>query len=494
MKRRHVTVTLFAASLFAAPAVFAQETRAVGSRTSAPGDAPATSLVVPATPAAFAPATPSVEPATPAASAPATPSVGPATPAASAPATEAAAPTTPTVDHRLEAVESKLAGTEETVGAMQASVDGFKKLKISGYIQGRYEYHQDAVGGTSKPKSENRFYVRHGYLGARYEGKNAEFFMQIDGNNNDGLVLKDAEASFVDTWTPLHLKLTLGQFKLPFGYEILQSDADRELPERSQVITGLFPGDRDRGVRLQASYEMLRLSVAVVNGASFGQKDPANGFGVVQNGYDPNGFKTVVGRVGVDLGSLVGGFSWMWGRTLDTKFGLPDVVDGSKTAGQLLPDTYTYYAQTRLGADVQAYVDVPMLGGLAVKGEVIWARKTNLDWSTPADSCLNTESLGWIVTVVQNFGQYVGLALRLDQFDPLLASTVDSRCYEPVTPSPLKSIGNRDVDKLTRLGAALLLHGSQNIKFTLSYEHPWEQTGPLKSSNDIVTAQLQARF
>jgi len=470
MKRRQVRVTILAISLFAAPAVLAQETAGVGNPAPAPSEA--------------AP--------------PATPSVEPATPAAPTPATEAAAPATPALDQRLSAVESKLAGTEETVGAMQASVDGFKKLKISGYVQGRYEYHQDAVDGTLRPKNENRFYVRHAYLGARYEGKNAEYFLQIDGNNNDGLVLKDAEATFVDTWTPLHLKLTLGQFKVPFGYEILQSDADRELPERSQVISnssvGLFPGDRDRGVRLQGSYEMFRLNVALVNGASFGQKDPSNGFGVVQNGYDPNGFKTVVGRVGVDLGSLVGGFSWMWGRTLDTKFGLPDVTDGSKTAGKLLPDTYTYFAQTRLGADVQGYVDVPTLGGLAVKGEVIWARKTNLDYAyTPANSCLNSQSLGWIVTVVQNFGQYLGLALRLDQFDPLLASTVDSKCYEPATPKPLTAIANRDVDKLTRLGAALLVHGSQNIKFTLSYEHPWEQTGS-KISNDIVTAQLQARF
>jgi hypothetical protein len=192
----------------------------------------------------------------------------------------------------------------------------------------------------------------------------------------------------------------------------------------------------------------------------------------------------------VDLGSLVGGFSWMWGRTLDTAFGKLDM-----TSGKLLPDTYTYFAQTRLGADVQGYVDVPTLGGLAVKGEVIWARKTNLDYAyTPANSCLNTQSLGWMVTVVQNFGQYLGLALRLDQYDPLLASTVDSRCYPPATPQPLKPIANRDVDRLTRLGAALLVYGSANIKFTLSYEHPWEQTGPLKSSNDIVTAQLQARF
>jgi hypothetical protein len=311
MKKRQIHVTLLAVSLFAAPAVLAQEATGAGSQAPAASEA--------------------------------TPPVEIATPAAPTPAPEAAASVAPAIDQRVGALESKLAGTEETVGAMQSSVDGFKKLKIGGFIQGRYEYHQDAVDGTLRPKNENRFYVRHAYLGAKYEGKNAEYFLQIDANNNDGFALKDAEASLVDTWTPFHLKLTLGQFKVPFGYEILQSDADREMPERSQVILSLFPGDRDRGLRLQGSYEMLRLNVALVNGASFGQKDPSNYFGVVQNGYDPNGFKTLVGRVGVDLGSLVGGFSWMWGRTLDTKFGALDVVDTSSTAGKLLPDTYTYY-------------------------------------------------------------------------------------------------------------------------------------------------------
>jgi hypothetical protein len=462
MKKRQIHVTLLAVSLFAAPAVLAQEATGAGSQAPAASEA--------------------------------TPPVEIATPAAPTPAPEAAASVAPAIDQRLGALESKLAGTEETVGAMQSSVDGFKKLKIGGFIQGRYEYHQDAVDGTLRPKNENRFYVRHAYLGAKYEGKNAEYFLQIDANNNDGFALKDAEASLVDTWTPFHLKLTLGQFKVPFGYEILQSDADREMPERSQVILSLFPGDRDRGLRLQGSYEMLRLNVALVNGASFGQKDPSNYFGVVQNGYDPNGFKTLVGRVGVDLGSLVGGFSWMWGRTLDTKFGALDVVDTSSTAGKLLPDTYTYYEQTRLGADVEGYVDVPELGGLAVKGELIWARRTNLDYAgTPANSCLNSQSLGWMVTVVQNIGSYLGVALRLDQFDPLLSSTVDSKCYDTaVTPKPTSAIAARDTDRLTRLGVAALLYASSNIKFTLSYEHPWEQ-GPAVA-NDIVTAQLQARF
>jgi len=454
MRKTHIQSMLLAVSLLAAPAVLAQET--VGPGASAPG-----------APEAVPPVIPSGESAEPA----------------------IAAPVTPALDQRLTAVETKLAGTEETVGAMQASVDGLKKIKIGGFIQGRYEYHQDAVDGWSNYKNENRFYVRHAYLGAKYEGKNGEYFLQIDANNNDGVVLKDAEATFVDTWTPFNFRLTLGQFKVPFGYEITQSDADREMPERSSVITGLFPGDRDRGLRLQGTYDIFRLKVALVNGASFGQKDPSNYQGVVQNGYDPNGFKTVVGRLGVDTGWLAGGLSGMWGRTLDSAI-LPNPTTTPPTLA-----SYLYYEQLRLGADVQGYVDVPSVGGLAVKGEIIWARKRNLDYDLgPANNCLDRKSLGWMITVVQNFGPYLGLALRFDQFDPLLSSTVDARCYDTtITPKPSAAIGSRDKDRLNRLGAALLLHGSSTIKFTLSYEHPWEQEGA-KVSNDIVTAQLQARF
>ncbi|HJX66077.1 MAG TPA: porin [Polyangia bacterium] len=472
MKSRQVQGTLLAILLLVAPTVFAQQTVAPGSQ------APAASEASPVT-------APPVE------------AVAPAAPAI-------AAPVAPALDARLGAVETKAAGTEETVGALQSTVDGLKKIKISGYVQGRYEYHQDALDGWSKYKSEDRFYVRHGYLGAKYEGKNAEYFLQIDGNNNDGLVLKDAEATFVDTWTPFHLKLTVGQFKVPFGYEITQSDADREMPERSSVITGIFPGDRDRGVRLQAKYEVLRLNVALVNGASFGQKDPSNYQGVVQNGYDPNGYKTVVGRLGADLGFLVGGISGMWGRTLDTNvLPVPEIkttfvaADGTSQTltTPAVVASYLYYSQLRLGADVQGYIDVPSVGGLALKGELIWARKKNLDYDlAKADPCRDSNSLGWMITVVQNIGPYLGAALRFDQFDPLLSSTVNSSCYEPDTATAklLKPIKNRDLDRVSRLGLALLAHGSANIKFTLSYEHLWEQ-GPAVA-NDIVTAQLQARF
>jgi hypothetical protein len=417
-------------------------------------------------------AKPAAEPATPAAES--------APPPAPAPAPGEAATATDSVDERIAALESRLAKAEENATAVESSVSGLKKLKFGGFVQGRYEWHQDAVDGWENWKNENRFSVRHGYLGARYEGTYGEYFLQIDANTGDGVVLKDVEASLLDPWTPLQIKLTLGQFKLPFGYEIGQSDAAREMPERAAVITGMFANDRDRGLRLQSKYEMLRFSAALVNGANLFKKDFKDKAGFVQNGYDPNGFKTIVGRLGADLGFLAGGLSGLWGRTLETG------DDPGKDNYDYR--TYKKFEQLRLGADVQGYVDLPGVGGLALKGEVIWARKKSLAYNDlKANSCLDSQSFGWILTLVQNVGDYAGVAVRLDQFDPMLASKVPGSCHDA------KDTAARDNDKVYRLGVAGLLHASANTKFTLSYEHPWEQTGA-KKKNDIVMAQIQARF
>jgi hypothetical protein len=49
------------------------------------------------------------------------------------------------------------------------------------------------------------------------------------------------------------------------------------------------------------------------------------------------------------------------------------------------------------------------------------------------------------------------------------------------------------MDRVLTYGGGMLLNVSQNLKATFVYEHPTEQVGK-KVDNDIVTAQLQARF
>ena len=390
---------------------------------------------------------------------------------------------------KLQALETKVADLEKTTAANQAALASTSKLKFSGYVQGRYEWHQDAINGITYSSSgtptvtnTDRFLVRHAYLTTQYAGTNGEYFMQIDGNNKDGLVIKDVYASFIDTWTPVKMKLSVGQFRYPFGYEAQQSDADREMPERAPIEKFFFDGERDRGLRLQGSYDFFNFAVALVNGTVFNgtnyqsaSKDPAP-FGSA----DPNQFKDWVGRLGVDFGAIVGGLSGYFGKGLYVS---PPVA-ATTTAPAVGPTPDSRY-KYRFGADVQGYVDVPSVGLLALKGELIYGKDTARAFhGVPADPCKSSATWGFILTAVQNISGKFGVVARVDMKDTR-AGSIASTCTAQKTAA--------QNDRVITTGGGLLYYASPNIKATVTYEHPTEQ-GTNKKDNDFAMAQLQARF
>jgi hypothetical protein len=410
-----------------------------------------------------------------------------------APAPEAApaeaAPTAATVEDRLTSVEGKLEGMEESSAATNATVDALKRIKVSGYIQGRYEWHDDAGAGldaSNAARGTSRFLVRRGRLKTTYTGTMSEYMLQIDATP-DGVVLKDAEASLVldesifPSPTPWELKLTLGQFKAPFGFEVLQSSGDREMPERSFMIRTFFPGERDRGARLGLKYGAFRLQAALINGNVFpaistfsvnsaSVKDPIAG------SIDQSSYKDVLGRVGADFGFIVFGGSGYWGHTIATK-----------VASGMTPASYTRYSRARVGGDAQLYLDVPALGGLVLRGEVIYGIEKNLSYAgVAADPCKDIKSLGWYGTVVQNIGGHFGVVVRVDQFNR--NAGVEDTCASQKA--------DADLDAVTTVGGGLLGYISGNLKASAIYEHLMEQgtTGKFKKDNDVFTLQLQAKF
>jgi TolA-binding protein len=394
---------------------------------------------------------------------------------------------------KINALEIKVAGLEEISAASQAEIAKSSKLKFSGFVQGRYEWHRDAFNGASafsssgaaKTTNTDRFMVRHAYLTTQYKGTNAEYVMQLDANTKDGLGIKDVYASFVDTWTPLNLKLSVGQFKYPFGYELLQSDAEREMPERATIEKFFFDGERDRGARLQGSYDFFNFSVALVNGTIFDGsknlaaiKDPAAPYPFGNN--DPNEFKDWVGRLGVDFGDVVGGLSGYYGKGL--YIAPPVAAVGTTPAVDATPDSRMKY---RLGADVQGYLDIPGVGGLALKGEVIYGKDTARQYhGIEANPCKTSATWGFMLTAVQNISGDFGVVARFDGKDTLASSIADS-CTDAK-----KAAGS---DRVLTLGGGFLYYASANVKATFTYEHPTEQTGK-KVDNDFAMAQLQARF
>jgi len=334
------------------------------------------------------------------------------------------------------------------------------KLKFSGYVQGRFEYHQDSADQGAPVTTQ--FLVKRGRLKAQYSGTMAEYLMEIDASSS-APSLKDGEVTFIEPWSGLGLRLTAGQFKLPFGHAVLQSDKDSELPEKPLAIRKLFPGDRDRGARVQGTWRFLRVQAAVVNGNGTGD--------AVSSTNDSSSFKDIVGRVGADLKWITFGVSGYSGKGVTgyksanaATFKVDAITNTVVLDKAATKASYTYAGKTRLGADIELYFDVPVLGGLAVKGELITGQEGG------------AKQQGWYGQVRQGLGDKFAVFARLDAFDP-----------------------NTDVasdDTLTIGGGAQVLL-SDNIKISGAYEHVKSRNPKLANADprdDVLALQMQAMF
>jgi hypothetical protein len=418
-----------------------------------------------------------------------------ASPAQAGPALEPTAP----AQTQATAAQATASPAAEAKVAKPAKSDKPSGLKVSGFVQGRYEWHQDSVNGwnySDKPTTGNppgnagsntksTFYIRRARLDTSYIGTNAEFILQLDAGG-DTVGLRDAEAAFVDTWTPLHLRVSIGQFKYPFGYELQQADPVREMPERARMIQKFFPGERDRGLKVQGSYQWLRFQIALVNGN--GIQDP-----IFKAGKDTNAWLDLVGRVGADFQFVSGGVSGYYGGA--------DVYNPKYDAASN-PDTdprnLMKYSRLRVGGDVQGNIDVPSLGNLSLRGEIIYSRDINKDYAgVPANPCQDRVGLGWSLIAAQNIGSLLGAVVRVDSYDPLLQGSLDATACTTTDKATGKITGgsyvNAGIDRVITYGGGLLVYVSPNFKASFIYEHPTEQ-GANKKDNDIFTAQLLARF
>jgi len=344
------------------------------------------------------------------------------TPALAAGETEAAAPAP---DEQMQQMLDRIQALEEQTQTHQSDLDKLKRFKFSGYIQARYETAENAtdsvkVAGsppTITPAADQRFYIRRGRFKLTYDASPlSQAVIYFDGNtagSNRNITLLEAYITLMDPWTPLHAhQLTIGQMNVPFGYEIERSSSLRELPERSRAENVLFPGERDRGVKLVDQWTpRLETVIGVFNG--YGIND------VNFPTFDPTASKDWTARARWSQGWLDVAGSVYQGHTTIPLTG-PDVeVD-----------------RTRYGGDAQFYYELPRAGGGSLRGEFYRGTNLNADslksLSVAASSAnpvtilkpgadpnhLATDFTGWYAMWVQNAGDRWQFAARYDVFDP----------------------------------------------------------------------------
>ncbi len=329
-------------------------------------------------------------------------------------------------------LQGLLDGLNEQIQTLMADTDKLKKFKFSGYVQARTEFSEassDSVrvsgaAGTISAPNATRFFIRRARLKLAYDSSPlSQAVVYIDGGADRTIRLLEAYVTLLDPWTPLHdHQLTLGQFNVPFGWEIERSSSVRELPERSRAENVLFSGERDRGLKLESQWRpQLRTVIAILNGGGVNSADfPAT---------DPTKSKDVVGRVRWSQGAWDAAVSGYRGRHVTPLTGADVTTD-----------------KTRLGFDAQAFWTLPQVGGGSLRGEFFSGHDVNADSvrtlvvaPTSANpnrllkagavaSHLATDVRGWYLMGVQNLGERFQAVVRFDTYDPNV--DVDHDQYE----------------------------------------------------------------
>jgi hypothetical protein len=336
---------------------------------------------------------------------------------------------------RWEEVKGQLEGMTEQLQTLQSDTDKLKKFKFSGYVQARWETAENSsdsvkVSGSPAaltPANVSRFYIRRGRLKMTYDSSPwSQAVVYFDGGTDRTIRLLEAYVTLLDPWTVDHRhQLAIGQMNVPFGYEIERSSSVRELPERSRAENVLFPGERDRGIKLVNPWTpRFETVVALLNGGGVNHPDFAN--------TDPTQMKDLLGRARWSQGVFDVAASYYGGKNVTPLTG-PDVETD----------------KTRLGVDAQLYYELPRLGGGSLRGEFYQGENVNADsvkalvaaaasanpvtlLKAGADpGHLATDFTGWYAMLVQNLHEQLQVAARVERFDP--NTDLDHDQYERVS-------------------------------------------------------------
>jgi hypothetical protein len=366
------------------------------------------------------------------------------------------------VEEKVSAAHDKLAGMEERMLTAESDIGGMKKLKVSGYIQTRFEYinHDridSAAGFTDSRTDSSWFYVRRGRIKFVYTPTSTSQYCIYPDFSKDKVTLKEAWITLTEPWTKMKFNLTMGQMNWPFGVEIERSSSVREVPERSIMSNALFKGERDRGVKLNFTpVQNLTVDLGVYNG-----------YGVDNSTFtltDPTKPKDFVGRVRYDFGLVALSGSWYEGRE---KFSTNK-------------DSADHY-KGRMGGALEFYHQFLPVGGTGLLAEVVKGESRE------------KEVMGYYVMGIQNVGERLGFALRVDSYDPNISS--DTTAFN-TTANSLK------YDQTTNISLAVNYWWDAAVRLTLALDRTLYHTDMTMGQDskyasyqdDKITMQMQIKF
>ena len=410
----------------------------------------------------------------------------------------------------LENLRSQVEGMNESYLETKGTVDALKKIKVSGYLQTQFQTAETAgqnpfAGGNFPANVKQRFSVRRGRLKANYDNDITQFVIQTD-ITQAGVVVKDAYAQFTEPWLKT-FALTGGIFNRPFGFEIEYSSSNRESPERSRLFQTLFPGERDLGAKLTITPQskelsFLKLDLGLLNGTGptandFDSHKDFIGHLTMQFPLPQHGFALDIGG-STYLGGVREAGSVVYKNVGVLPNGAKGFLKDSSTANIGAAADRNYF-----GVDAQLYYDLPILGGLTLRGEYITGKQTGTFSSTTSPTAQPSEIVmrnfnGAYFYYIQNIGLSQQFVLKYDFYDPNTDADVTN------IGAPGSNFSTGDI-KFSTLGIGWVYHWDANIKLIAYYDIVKnEKIHPLASGNlvpfrsdlkdNVLTLRVQYKF
>lgn len=348
------------------------------------------------------------------------------------------------LERRVEALEARR--DELRAAAMQAQDDWTSRIRVGGYIQPMLIWQTFNAAASPNVNADGRlppgvgpnstiatpagtttnpdyFRIRRARLFALASLDFLTVMFEIEPLLRGGPILGTgtiARNVYVTGTAHLgeatRLELGIGQFNVPFGWDVLQPNSTRPFIDEAYVTNNLFPGDFDLGAFANLFTGKLTVTTAVLNGLTLGEKN----YAVLP---DMNRGKDVLARASYDFGPIDAG------------------VSGYVGSGSLVDAANLRFKQYgRWAANVELALHQELsheLGQTKAFAELTYAqnmdRGTNIPYALPSipndvtKDVVNKHELGGFLRVEQDATRWLTLGVRYDYYTPDISLPDDRR-------------------------------------------------------------------
>jgi hypothetical protein len=362
----------------------------------------------------------------------------------------------PEQERRIGELELRLRQIEERHRRTEAEhTDWFgwtRKVHISGYLQPQslWQWYNNAASsnvgasgtipsgigsndviakaptelGTGAPgitTNNDYFRLRRARLKIELDpNEYSAFVFEIDPNlaggvdSATGTVARNVEADGIAKWSEdVETTFGMGIFKIPFGFEVLQTDADRPFIERSWWEQNVTPGEFDTGAKAYTTALDHRFTgqFAAINGVTEGEKTFSLLPGQTQG-------KSMVGRVNYDFGPFDVGTSGYYGQGSEvslTQMAFKEFPREGWNVEAALHHRFLELGATRLFAELDMGQNMDRgvkYGALGLPGLPTPAA------NIPGGSVINRNEIGGFARLEQDITRWTTLAFRWDYYSP----------------------------------------------------------------------------